>query len=325
MIGQIDTTSSRQVVTGAFIADGKGSLAKGDTETVTGPSGKASHDAFTGTVSMTPNTALFGRVTWEVTIPSGTEHSVSYIVNSGHSLVMTTDPELTTSLMSGQVLAQNPDSLSSAALKGTSVFYNVGLGNPLTPPDAYASAGLIKFDGFSSASLTADANNSGLLSSQSLTFKYSVAANGRVDLVNPTSDKTQAVAYLVDKDTGFMMNLDSTAAAGFFEHQTAGPFSNASISGSYFFRTVAAAVTGSGVASGIATSSGKGTLNATINTSHPMDLLMSGQTETLKVTVGTNGRGTDLLVTFVVYVVSPKKVVFMNATSVWPTINIIQQ
>jgi hypothetical protein len=322
-VGQTATVASRQVVTGAFTTDGKGNLTKGDTETVIGPAGIASHDAFTGSISTTANTSQFGRVTWEVTVPGGTGHSVSYTINSGHAFLMTTDPELTNGLMSGQVLAQKPDYLSSAALKGNSVYYLVGLGNP----DGYVNAGLVTFDGLGGVTVAADANDSQKYSNQTISLKYSVAANGRTEFVDPANKNALvSVGYIVDKGTGFTMNVDTTAAAGFFEQQTGTTFSNASISGNYFLGTVAAAVTGSGVASGIGTSSGKGTLDFTVDTSHPMDLLTADQEETLKFTINKDtGRSPDTLGNFIIYVVSPKKVVVMNATSLWPTIMVLQK
>ena len=222
------------------------------------------------------------------------------------------------------MLSQNPASLSSAALKGTSVFYNVGLGNPTNPLEADANVGLIEFDGFGSASVTVDENDSGKLSNQSMDLKYSVAVNGRVELVDPTSTDTVAVAYLVDKDTGFTMNLGSAAAAGFFEQQTGGPFSKASISGSYVSGTVDPAVTDSGVSSGVIASSGNGTLNGTLDDSHWASLLTTQQVS-VQVTIGTDGRGTDTQGRLIFYVVSPKKVVLMNATSISPTISIFQR
>jgi hypothetical protein len=320
MVGQIDQVGSRQVVTGVFTADGKGNMTNTDAETVTGPGGNVSHSTLPGTISTTANTSQFGRVMWEVTVPSGTGHAVSYIVNSEHALVMTTDPELTTSLMSGQVMAQSSTAFSNASLSGTSVLYTVGLSGQNF---STATVGLINVTSPGSASVSFDENDNGTSSTGTANLTYAVAANGRVEFVDPDTGDT-TVAYLVDQNRGFLVNLNPSAGAGSFEPQTGGPFSNASFSGNYVLGDVVPAVSDSGVSSGVITSSGSGTWSGTINDSHWASLLTVEQVSA-EVTISSNGRGTLAGDGVIFYVISAKKAVLMSTTSYSPHITIIQR
>src|SRR4029077_12765815 len=94
-----------------------------------------------------------------------------------------------------------------------------------------------------------------------------MAANGRG--VVTTTSSGSLIIYLATQDTGFVLIEDSSGASGRLQPQVGGPFSNASLSGSYFFGTEEIlSSSGGSVDSGVATVSGGNSLNITDDESH---------------------------------------------------------
>src|SRR4029077_17787552 len=107
-----------------------------------------------------------------------------------------------------------------------------------------ATIGLITF-GSGTAAVSRDYDDSGMLDggtltpeTESLSFPVpnGVAPNGRAVLSNGATES--AVVYLVSPNEGFIMSATGSATVGFFQPQAAGPFSEASINGRYFFGSV---------------------------------------------------------------------------------------
>lgn len=323
-VGQTQTTGSRLALTGAFIADGKGSVTNGQADA--NALGIMATEAFTAAISAGNATAPSGRVRFTssgLSVPN----FVFYIASADTVLAMSTDQESAAGLLAGRVLKQSSPLFSAASLNGTSVGYGVG---------SSVSAGLWTFDGISSASFNliwSDANwiyPGGATGSLS----YSVSANGRVTTTGASvapGVPGKPVLYLVDTNEGFLMSTDASAAAGFFEPQTDGPFSSASLSGGYFLGTVAAAAFDSAVTSGVGTSSGDGTLTLTMDRSELTNLLSADQSESLSLPIGPSGTGQDnaedLGSSFsTVYIVSHKKaVLLLNIVYNWPMVTILEQ
>ena len=135
------------------------------------------------------------------------------------------------------------------------------------------------------------------------------------------------IFYLVGANEGFVMSTDSSVAAGFFEPQTAGPFSNASFSGNYMLGTIAPAVAGSKMESGELTSPGDGTFEMKLDTSDSSGSLRTGQDVPEEILVYPQGLGIDgeFLPDFT-YMISPDKAVSIWETvGRWPTIMIIER
>lgn len=72
--------------------------------------------------------------------------------------------------------------------------------------------------------------------SSTLTCTYAVEATGRVTLSSDTQScgGTPPVFYLTGLNTGFIVDAAPGVDTGTFEPQSAGPFSNASLSGNFF-------------------------------------------------------------------------------------------
>lgn len=315
--GQHTSPGSWYVGTGAFTSDGAGHLSSGALDINAPPATpSATPQSFTATLTTnsttTTNTSTFGQLLLSFT--SGPSvNGVVYVVSRTQALFMETDAESSVGLEAGQILAQTSSSFSNASLSGTTVEYEQGLG--ATSGQPAATIGLITF-GTGTATMSRDYDDSGTLDNgmltnglptpetASLTFQAPVTANGRVVLMNSATATEFAVVYLVTANEGFIMSATPSATAGFFLPQSAGPFSAASISGSYFFGSVPPSVgsmpsTGflnPTVTSGEFSSSGGGGANITIDISRGSTngrSLLLGETGFLGITVAAGGRATD--------------------------------
>lgn len=323
LIGQ-NTSATRVVQTGSITADGAGNLSSGELDL--NSNGVATNAAFTGTLTTDPaNTATFGRLTLSCTSCSaiGTAgNEVVYIVSANQALIMTTDAESSNGLMSGEMQSQSSTSFANADLKGTAVFYLEDVGN--TAGDARATLGLTSFDGAGNLTVVSqDKNDSGVHTSKTnqTGLTYSVAANGRITI---TGANSPLGGYLLSPTAAFLMETSGGTNAGFVEVQSGGPFSSASVSGNYIFGVAPPAVTASVLASGVATSTGNGTLNITADQSSMLGLALDQAITASGFSIAANGVGTDS-VGDVIYMISPTKAALINVSSPAPDVVIIQQ
>ena len=320
LIGQGTFAGARVVETGAVTADGAGNLNSGEFDLNT--TGTDTNTAFTATLTTdATNTATSGRLAFKfATGASG--NAVLYIISPGHAFIMTTDVESSSGLLSGEWLSQSSTSFLTSDLKGNAVFYLEGQGQ--IAGDSVATLGLISFDGAGNATLVSrDKNDAGFHTTKTnkTGITYSIASNGRVTITgidNPT------ISYLVSPNSAFIMETSGSVTAGFVELQSGGPFSGASISGNYIFGVAPPAVPASIVSSGVATSTGGGTLNVTSDESGSFGLALGQAIMATGFNVAANGVGTDS-VGDVIYMLSPTKAVLINVSPSAPEVFIIQQ
>ncbi len=321
--GQTAETGTRLALTGVFTADGNGNVTNGAADT--NDNGDMQRQAFTATIATDGKTTPFGRVSVNPTgIPL---NYVFYIISANQALAISTNNESTAGMLSGDVLSQAATAFSNASLSSPSVGYQVG--------SSSVNTGRWTFDSSGSATYSLVWCDTSYIYPFPFdgTLSYSVAPNGRVT----TSGSSAALGvpgvpifYLVDNNKGFMMSTDSSVSTGFLEPQSGAPFSDASLSGNYFFGTVPPGVTQSGVASGMGTSSGDGTLHLTADLSEPIYyLLSSGHSIVLKVNIQTDGSGPEQVPSLgpvgFVYMISPKKFVVMLNGPAMAMITIFEQ
>jgi hypothetical protein len=313
--GQKGTTGTRLVTTGAFTANGSGSLFSGQFDT--NSEGTLSTGSFTATLTRTSDTSTFGRLTLRF-ISGISDTAAVYLVSGTQFLMLGSGIEAVGGLTAGQCIARTSSAFTNASLNGIEVVYSQGLGS--VPGNSSASIGLVTFDGFSALTARFDNNNSGSLSSQSGSGTYSIAANGRTQfngLANPF------ILYLTDTNQGFVMGAGGDVGSGLLTAQSARPFSNSSVLGAYFFGSVPPSVAHSGLSSGIATSAGDGTINVTGDASDPQGVDF-GTKLTDMLTIGSNGRATDSNGD-IFYIISPLKILLMNSTDAYPVVTSIRQ
>jgi hypothetical protein len=153
-----------------------------------------------------------------------------------------------------------------------------------------------------------DENNLGALAALDETGTYSVTSNGRVTV---TGTPRPMVFYLLAANQGFVVGTDTNASTGFFEPQTVGPFSVASLNGNYIFgpNTPGNSFANS-YNSGVETYNGAGSVTGTIDSS--VNGALGIQTFTEAVTIALSGRGAMTTSTFIFYLISPSKFVRMD-------------
>jgi large repetitive protein len=324
LIGQNTTPGTRVVESGTVTADGAGNLTAGELDLDS--DGTGTNTGFTGTLTTDPaNTTTFGRLNLSCTSCSAigaAGHEAVYIVSANQALILTTDVEFSDGLMSGEMQSQSSTSFANADLKGTAVFYLEDVGN--TAGDARATLGLASFDGAGNLTVVSqDKNDSGVNTTKTnqTGLTYSVAANGRVTI---TGANSPLGGYLLSPTAAFLMETSGGTNAGFVEVQSGGPFSAASVSGNYIFGVAPPAVPASVLASGVATSTGNGTLNITADQSGPLGLALAQALAASGLNIASNGVGTDSAGD-AVYMISPTKAVLISTSSVAPDVVIIQQ
>jgi hypothetical protein len=316
LIGQNANLGSRAVVIGAFTATGATGNLSGtadfndDGNVMTG-------NTFNGTITSSAATASSGRVTLSIL---GTSQ-VAYIVSANQLLGMSTTDVSTQGLASGQILQQSTASFISNSLNGAAIQYDTGIGS--VAGAGYAEAGSVTFNSTTGqAAFSLDTNDSGTSGTLSGAFSYSVSANGHVIVTGTTSDLPDF--WLVSANEAFVMGTGAFANAGLLQPQATGPFSVASISGNYAVGMAEAqAVTAGNVASGVANSSGSGTLNATLDISTASGQLQSAQAQSLTLSIAAGdaatGRFTDNS-NGIGYIITPSQFVRIDSTAAAPRI-----
>ena len=323
---------------GVFTADGSGNITAGQedaagvgtsynditlTGSVTAPSTINGH----GTITLTPAGTAY---------PAAPTHYAYYVVSSSEIYMMSTDSHATTTLLSGDVQLQQQAGFSNSSLSGTMVGYeesgNNGDGSSIYPNQSQATLLLLNVTGSGQLTLFQDKNSAGNITSGSQgTFTYSVEANGRMT-INSTGGGTPII-YLVNNNQGFGTGQPSsgnnTPGLLTLEPQVSGPFSNTTLSGSYFFGTLLPVVSSAATSGMVTFSSGGGTM--TVDHSDPSGTLSSG--EQLSFTSSTDpiaGRATlidNTGDTSISYIISPTKAVFLDTSTnnMTPTVTVIQR
>jgi large repetitive protein len=298
-----DTTPAPNVTVGSFTVSG-GTISNGlfdqnDAGTVN------SAVAITGSIGTIDAN---GRVT--VTLGNSSKVDM-YIISAASAYLISdaSDP----GVQSGLVVQQTGAPYSASSLSGD-VLFESRSENGLPAP--HATLGQVAFGSGGAFTGTIDSNDSGTVAlSQSVsgTWTLTSAANGRLTLT-PAGANTE-VGYLVAPGEAFFTTETSGVVPdiGTLEPQAAGPFTDASLSGVYFFGTLpllSPPQTGNGIAynieSGVLGFDGKGNMNATV------DVNSSGvpQTDLTAIdtySVASDGRATQGSGSAVIWIVSPSK------------------
>jgi len=159
-----------------------------------------------------------------------------YAVSASQLLSVNADPGLAAGgEWRQQSLPPDGSGFTEGALAGNMVFYLSGLSLDGTATDVSMETGTA--DGSSSIALSFYEDRAGTMqASGTLTCTYAVEPTGRVTLSSSTQDcgGTPPVFYLSAPNTGFVVGAATGVDSGSFEPQSAGPYSNASLSGTYF-------------------------------------------------------------------------------------------
>lgn len=313
-----DTTPAPDVTVGSFTAAG-GTLSSGlfdqnDAGTV------ISAAPFTGSIGAIDAN---GRGTITLSTSSGSAKFQIYIISAGSAYIINdaSNPDV----QSGVFASQSGAPFGSSSLAGDTIFESRSESGVPAP---HTSLGQIVFSSGGNASATIDSNDSGTVAlSQTFTATWSVtsASNGRV-LLTPTGGHA-AVGYLVAPDELFA----TTEASGVMpdvatlEAQAAGPFTDAVLSGSYFYGTLpllAPPESGAGITfeveTGVLGFDGKGNLSGTLD-DNDSGTPTPDLTFTDTYSVASDGRVTQGSGSSVIWIVSPTKVYAMTIAQGQPS------
>jgi len=296
-----DDSSSRTAATGAFTANGTGSINSGGSIDVSQSGGSSGQITVTGgNISAANASTGRGTLVVNAAVPGspGSFTFAYYIVPASELFVADIDAtNLLVPRFSGSLLKQNKPGggFSLASLNGTAIFINTGLDT--SHAQANTGIGQIKADGSGTlTSVSLDQNADGTILTATSNGSYTMATSGRgvatITGINPE------VVYLVDANKGFLLEGTQSqpgndVGLGFFEPQTDGPFSAASLSGQYQFGSAEPATTATGVNSGVLTvSAGNPPFSGTTDFSGSTPVLTPDQafSATYQTSVGANGR-----------------------------------
>ena len=263
-MGLIGTSSgNRTAIIGAFHSDGAGAISQGavDTNESGGPSGSAT---FTGSLSLaSASGSTAGRGTLAVAVPGGGTLNFSLVmVNNGELFMLSTDTlSMDVPLLTGRMLKQSGGPFSAASLNGTTVFYLSG-----TVPGTGVGTGAAAVIGQTSwtngvghEELAMNTAGAAIVNGSSAGYQSindtrtivasSVQPNGRG--IWQRSWEGGGTSWwemfcLVAPNKGFVMGYPEAGSTpskvlfGFFEPQSTGPFTEASIYGDYVDATMMA-------------------------------------------------------------------------------------
>src|SRR6266481_4611399 len=285
----VNDTGGRFVVAGRFDANGVGALTNGQVDANSAGTliNKAS---MTGAYTV----AASGRGTVALAI-TGVINPVNvsfYVVSRKKLFAMQTDARSATvkGVLSGTIKEQSGGPFLVSSLSGNAVVALQGVSGTGTS----VLVGQATANGAGSLSGVTDQNDAGVIVlNQTFSGTYSVDADGLGrGTLTITGDPKVKTIYFEEPNKVFIMDTNIGAQFGVAEAQAAGPFSNASVSGNYFFgdlpspvSTVSSASGGCGVltANGAGSTSGGGCL--------PSGFL--GWSGTYS--VGANGRATQII------------------------------
>ncbi|MGB7586050.1 MAG: putative Ig domain-containing protein [Terriglobales bacterium] len=278
-----DAAGARYAVSGAAQADGAGHFTNGLLDA--NDAGVVQNVAFTGTYTGISPTTGRGTATISITGQGTTSYSF-YIVSATQLLWIEIDQG--SGQVSGSMLRQS--GLGASSLSGTSVLQTSAISGGM----AQGQVGFFTGDGSVNFNLNSDENTGGTLSSPSCTGTYSVdSSTGRVALSYSGQACAESVLYLVSTNQAFVMGTDANVTFGFMVNQSGGPFTSASLSGTYAGGSLAPVLPGTGASTqvDIAVADGSSMLDFTTNSSTSAGLgqnLTSSETYSLV----QSGRGT---------------------------------
>ncbi len=215
-----------------------------------------------------------------------------YFVSASQAFFVTTDVLTANAPVEAGELRQQTGSFTDSSMSGPVIFQMDGVNSGSVTADI----GILNPNGTGSLTGTDYDDNGGSSKVESLSGTYVVASNGRVAL---SIGGPGGFAYLTGPNTGFLLDSGGNEL-GEFNPQAAGPFSNASLSGSLLYGgTYDVNNQGSKVETDTVTLDGAGNISATDDTSGADGLATGTFTGNYSVNpdgTGNMGSGTVMLV-----------------------------
>lgn len=293
-------TAARMTCTGVLPASG-GTFSAGEQDCNDGAD-VAHETGITGTYSALD---FSGRGTGTLVTSNGTSHIAVYMVSSSKLLMLGIDSS-GTPIYSGEIRSQS-GTFGSSSLNAKAIYYLTGTG----PSGQRVDIGTFTGNGSGSANGTAIEDDAGTLTQQpDFTCNYTVASNGRVALTGANCGNHNPVLYLTAANTGFMEGTGNSIQVGPFEPQTGGPFSNSTVSGTFFTGTTMVTYQAESDVGSISLTNG--TVTGTSDDIGAGDQT-EGRTFTDSITIAADGSFSTEGGAINAYVISPSKFVVIDA------------
>lgn len=226
---------------------------------------------------------------------------------------------------SGEALRQNVGTFGNSSLNANSVMRISGF---TSGKGADVNLGIFTGNGGGSFTGTLDTNDAGTFTGQqALSGTYVTTTDGRTTTTGIGS--SSPILYLSDNNAGFILGTGSSVDFGIMEAQATGPFSNSSLSGTFFFGTQSAGLLKRPLTSGMITADGAGSYTGTIDESTGTGLVPGNplsNSYAFSTTSTVTGRGTvDSASDTVAYIISSTRLVFISSSSTTPSITIVEK
>src|SRR5712692_4705444 len=300
----VNDTGGRFVVAGRFDANGVAALTNGQVDANSAGT-LINKTSMTGAYTV----AASGRGTAALAI-TGVINPVNvsfYVVSRKKLFAMQTDTRSATvkGVLSGTIKEQSGGPFHVSSLSGNAVVALQGVSGT----DTSVLVGQATANGAGSLNGVTDQNDAGVIVlNRTFSGTYSVDADGLGrGTLTITGDPKVKTIYFEEPNKVFIMDTNTGAQFGVAEAQAAGPFSNASVSGNYFFGGAVSSVSGScGVltANGAGNTSGGGCSNFGLSSTY---------------SVAANGRATQTIdingfdsVPSIFYLISPSDLVAID-------------
>ena len=316
-----EPTSFTWEATGRFTAK-SGLLSAGQTDTLgNGPGIDSQPLSFAGTYNVDARGRGTAKMSFNGSVRPFSDF-VFYVISANELLFFETDgitnETANETLLVGTALRRSAGPFTASSLSGSTVVYSADVLNNdgFRPGDLNVE--LATFDGTSSVGGTSDTvDQNNVATSVPFSGSYTVDGDGlgrgTLSLSGPQFPGDLSTSfYFVAPGKAFVLGL------GTLESQSGGPFTNASISGSYVLNAYGVFLFG-GSSSGILTADGDGSLSGTVDAIDGNGLGM-GSTFSGAYAIDASGRGTLTTtppagppMNWILYIVSPSKILFRQA------------
>jgi len=251
--------------------------------------------------------------------------AVVYMVSSQEMVFLSTPG--TFPVLTGQIFKQALNNFDNTALNATSVVQFSGFSAVNPGPDA--SVGVAIPNGSGAITVVLDTNTAGTFTPLlSANGTYMVSQNGRVTTSGLGSGS--AILYLIDSNRGLILGTGQSVAFGSFEPQIGAPFTDASLSGPFFFGMEGAQAISRVIGVGSINFDGRALYSGTEDDSTPTGLSANQSFTGIPYSFFPNaaqpGRGTlDGNGNTTGYIVSATKLVYINTMAARPRLVVVEK
>jgi len=312
-----DTAGKRFGLAGTLSTNGAGVITSGNFDSNDGGTLNTNAAISTGMFAIAAN----GRGTLSLTSGGVTNNYAIYMLSNSDALLFSVDANSTgRPITIGEAVAAGA-SFANNSLTGALAIHMTGR---TSGGSADVTIGVGNSDGGGNLSTLKLFEKSGnnLINPLTGAATYSVAANGRTTITGVFPNAP--VVYLSAMNQGFIVGGGTSAPFGVVEPQSAGPFSNSSVSGAYFFGTETPGCECVPEESGVATANGTGGLTGTLDSGRFGGLLQGNQPLPIATySVSADGTG-NVGPSTALIVISPSKFLWMDS-SINPAVTILEK